>query len=76
MTKPWSRLNKAAEVDDPDGVILEHLADCQRDAGKTVDAIATYERAVKKLTAEKDDDKAAVRAEETASTAREEVGRE
>ncbi len=52
-------LNKAAEVDDPDGVILEHLADCQRDAGKTADAIATYERAVKKLTAEKDSDKAA-----------------
>jgi tetratricopeptide (TPR) repeat protein len=52
-------LNKAADVDDPDGVILEHLADCQRDAGKTTEAQATYERALKKLQSEKEADKAA-----------------
>ena len=51
-------LQKAAAVDDPDGVILDHLADCLSAMGKRDEALAAWKRAQQKLQRDGDTEKA------------------
>jgi len=59
-------LEKAAEDEDPDGVILEHLADAYAAAGRSEDAKRYWERAVEAFE-EADDEKMAKRVREKLS---------
>jgi tetratricopeptide (TPR) repeat protein len=46
-----AELERATQGDDPDGVILDHLADCYAQMGRTEDAKKTYERAIQAMEA-------------------------
>jgi tetratricopeptide (TPR) repeat protein len=52
-----AELEKAAAEDDPDGVILDHLADAYHKQGQNDKALATWQRAAEAFEKEKDDAK-------------------
>ena len=52
-----AELERAAAVEKPDGVILDHLADAYFKAGATDKARATWQRAIAAFAAENEQDK-------------------
>ena len=64
-----TELKQAAGVEEPDGVILEHLGDALKAAGQIAEARDAWQRAIKRLEASGEADKAKRIQEKLAATA-------